>query len=75
MPAVYVPKVNAFHLLVVGPALAFIAWHQLYRRDQPLPDNVWRALLATAVFVMLFHGYKLGLYLRSGSSSLLWSRF
>lgn len=71
----FVPKVNAFHLLVVGPALAFIAWHQLYRREQPLPDAVWRALLVTAVFVMLYHGYKLGLYLRSRPDSLLWSRF
>jgi len=69
-----VPAINAFHLLIVGPFLAYVAWHQLKHPEEQLPVALWRGLLFAAVFVMLYHGYKLALY-ATDKKQMLWSRF
>jgi len=49
--------VNLFHLLAVGPALAYIGYEKMQGRA--LPASVWKALFAVGVLVAVFHAYRL----------------
>ena len=44
-----------FHALVVGPALAYIAYARL--NNITISSSVWRLILITAIVVSLYHGY------------------
>jgi len=49
--------INLFHILAVGPALAYIGYEKMQGRQ--LSRAVWKTLYAVGLIVITFHAYKM----------------
>jgi hypothetical protein len=54
MVAIHPRYIYLYHILVVAPSIMWLS----YKKGN-VPDIVYNNLAVIAVFVMLFHGYKL----------------
>lgn len=50
-------SVNLLHAFVIGPALAYIAYVELFKPNRKIRDWVWYAMGVTALVVIVYHLY------------------
>jgi hypothetical protein len=47
------PNINAFHALIVGPALAYIGWENY--NGKPIGPSIAILLIIVAIIVIIYH--------------------